>query len=319
MYHQPQITKVGIGWRPELALMIERAPQIHFIEVVAENFFPDTLPRPLLDLKERGATIVPHGTGLSLGTAEPLDQKRLAHLARLAERLDAPFVSEHIAFVRAGDHESGHLLPLPRTRDALDVLAENILRARAALPVPLALENIATLFEWPGAEMSEVAFITEALERTGALLLLDVANLYANARNHDWDATDYLDHLPLERLAYVHIAGGITRDRLYHDTHAHRTPAGALDLLEHLCARVQPPAVLLERDDHFPAEIELRAELDAIAAAIERGAQIRSSASEASARGKPAFGVPPSGGSVRLCSIPPEGESPCLSAHRRKL
>lgn len=256
--------------------MIARAPQINFIEVVAENISPDTLPRPLIQLKERGATIIPHGTGLSLGSAEPLDQKRLTHLARLAEKLNAPLVSEHIAFVRAAGRETGHLLPLPRTRDALDVLAENILAAQAALPVPLALENIATLFEWPGAEMSEVVFITEALERTGARLLLDVANLYANARNHDWDATAYLDGLPLERLAYVHIAGGMTRQHLYHDTHAHPTPVGALDLLEQLCARVRPTAVLLERDDHFPAETELRAELDAIAAAIERGAQQRS-------------------------------------------
>ncbi|MFL6215660.1 MAG: DUF692 domain-containing protein [Blastocatellia bacterium] len=276
MNYQTFISNVGVGWRPELALMIERAPEITFIEVVAENILPADIPRPLLKLKERGAIIVPHGTGLSLGTAEPLDPKRLAHLARLAEKLDAPMVSEHIAFVRAGGRDSGHLLPLPRTREALDVLTENILAAQAALPVPLALENIATLFEWPGAEMSEVAFITEALERTNTRMLLDVANLYANARNHGWDALDYLDSLPLERLAYVHIAGGIARGHLYHDTHAHGVQAGAIDLLEQLCARVQPPAVMLERDDHFPAEADLRAELDAIREAIARGAQTRS-------------------------------------------
>jgi uncharacterized protein len=285
MNAQLPITRIGVGWRPELALMIARAPQINFIEVVAENVPPAALPRPLIQLKERGATIIPHGTGLSLGGAEPLDQRRLSHLARLAEKLGAPFVSEHIAFVRAAGREAGHLLPLPRTRAALDVLAENILAARAALPVPIALENIAALFEWPGAEMDEVAFITEALDRTGARLLLDVANLYANARNHGWDAVAYLDRLPLERLAYVHIAGGVTRRRLYHDTHAHMTPAGALDLLEQLCARVRPAAVLLERDDHFPADDELRAELDAIATAIERGARRRSAQGEASFEG----------------------------------
>jgi uncharacterized protein (UPF0276 family) len=276
MDYQRITSTVGIGWRPELALMIERAPEIAFIEVVAENISPDDIPRPLLKLKERGASLVPHGTAVSLGTAEPLDQKRLAHLARVAEKLNAPMVSEHIAFVRAAGRDSGHLLPLPRTREALDVLTENIIAAQAWLPVPLALENIATLFEWPGAEMSEVAFITETLERTNARLLLDVANLYANARNHQWDALDYLDSLPLERLAYVHIAGGIRRGHLYHDTHAHRIPAGAIDLLEQLCTRVQPPAVVLERDDHFPVERELRAELDAIREAIARGAQARS-------------------------------------------
>lgn len=281
-------TNIGIGWRPELALMIARAPHIDFIEVVAENISPADIPLPLIQLRERGAVIIPHATSLSLGGAEPLDQKRLAHLARLAEKLDAPFVSEHIAFVRAGHREAGHLLPLPRTRAALDVLIENVRAARAALPVPLALENIATLFEWPGAEMSEAAFITETLRCTGARLLLDVANLYANARNHAWDAVAYLDHLPLERLTYVHIAGGTTRQRLYHDTHTHSTPQGALDLLEELCARCTPPAVLLERDDHFPAAAELRAELDAIAAATRRGAERRSLQSEvASAQATP--------------------------------
>jgi uncharacterized protein (UPF0276 family) len=151
--------------------------------------------------------------------------------------------------------------------------------------VPLALENIATLFEWPGAEMTEVAFVREALERTNTRLLLDVANLYANARNHGCDAIHYLDHLPLERLAYVHIAGGIARGELYHDTHAHAIPAGAIDLLEQLCARVQPEAVVLERDDHFPAEAELCAELNIIREAIARGAQTRLSSIAESAAG----------------------------------
>jgi uncharacterized protein len=282
MIQQIQKTTVGLGWRPELALMIERDPQTEFVEVVAETISPDVIPRPLLKLKERGATIVVHGTGLSLGGAEPLDQRRLAHLARLAERLDAPLVSEHIAFVRAAGRDSGHLLPLPHTRAALDVLTENISAAQARLPVPLALENIATLFEWPGAEMGEVAFITKALERTNARLLLDVANLFANARNHGWNVADYLDRLPLERLAYVHVAGGVTDGRLYHDTHAHPMPRGALDLLEQLSARTWLPAVLLERDDHFPAEAELRAELDEVAAAIERGRKRRTAASAAS-------------------------------------
>src|SRR4029453_8376154 len=110
--------------------------------------------------------------------------------------------------------------------------------AKAALPVPLALENIATLFEWPRAEMDEATFIAEALDRTDTLLLLDVSNLYANARNHRWGAKAYLEKLPLERLAYVPIAGGISRNGLYHDTHAHAIPDGALDLLAEVCSRV---------------------------------------------------------------------------------
>jgi uncharacterized protein len=270
--------EVGIGWRPELALSIARDTAIDFVEIVAENISPDRIPLSLEQLAERGVKVAPHGISLSLGGAEPPSSKRLSQLARLAERLNAPMVSEHFAFVRVGELEAGHLLPLQRTHEALDLLVENILEAKAALPVPLALENVAALFEWPRAEMDEATFIAEALERTGTLLLLDVSNLYANARNHNWDAIEFLDRLPLERLAYVHIAGGISRNGLYHDTHAHTIPAGALELLEEVCSRVDVPGVMLERDDHFPEWTELSAELDAISEARTRGALRRESA-----------------------------------------
>ncbi|HEV2088536.1 MAG TPA: DUF692 family protein, partial [Cryptosporangiaceae bacterium] len=188
-------------------------------------------------------------------------------LATLAERLDAPMVSEHVAFVRAGGREAGHLLPLPRTRAALDVLVANVTEAMAGLPVPLALEPIASLFEWPDAELDEADFLTELLDRTGALLLLDVANVWANARNAGSDPVALLDRLPLDRLAYVHVAGGTERSGLYHDTHTHSVPAGVLQLLGRLADRVDIPGVMLERDGDFPPTEELDGELDAIRAA----------------------------------------------------
>lgn len=262
----------GIGWRAELAHAISRRAGLGFVEILAEDISPEAIPAPVYQLRERGVDVVPHGVSLSLGGAEPPDSRRLERLASLAEKLDSPFVSEHIAFVRAGGVESGHLLPLPRTRDALDVFVANVREAQSVLPVPLALENIATLFEWPGAEMEESEFITEALDRTGAFLLLDISNLYANARNHGWDAASYLDRIPLDRIAYVHVAGGVMRDGLYHDTHAHATPAGPLDLLRELSSRIALPGVMLERDGHFPDEAELNGELDAVVSSCERGA-----------------------------------------------
>jgi uncharacterized protein len=189
----------------------------------------------------------------------------------VADRLGAPLVSEHVAFVRAGGLDAGHLLPIPRTREALGVLVANVRLAQADLPVPLALEHVAALLEWPAPELDEASFLTELLNRTEALLLLDLANLYANARNHGGDPLTFLDALPLERVAYVHVAGGVEREGLYHDTHAHPTPAAVLELVSEVCARRDPPGVLLERDDAYPPEAELAAELDAITAATRRG------------------------------------------------
>jgi hypothetical protein len=259
---------VGIGWRPEIAGVVAGLPGLRFTEVIAESIpVRGPLPEPLAALVARGVSVVPHGVKLSLGGAEPVDPARVAHLAAAARALSAPLVSEHIAFVRAGGVEAGHLLPLPRSRAAVDAVVANVARTRAALDVPIALEPIAALFEWPDDELTEADFLTEILDRTGALLLLDVANVYANARNRGEDPTVLLDRLPLDRVAYAHVAGGAEHDGLYHDTHTDAVPAEVLDLVAELCARHRPPALMLERDGHYPPADALRAELDAIAAA----------------------------------------------------
>ncbi|MGC5335086.1 DUF692 domain-containing protein [Micromonospora sp. DT62] len=258
---------VGIGWRPEIAGFVADLPGLRFVEVVAESVAA-TGPPPagLAALRERGVTVVPHGVRLSLGGAEPVDPARVAHLGAVAELVGAPLVSEHIAFVRAGGVEAGHLLPLPRSREAVDAVCANVARAQAALPVPLALEPIAALFDWPDDELDEADFLTEILDRTGAFLLLDVANVYANARNRGADPLALLDRLPLERVSYVHVAGGAEHGGYYHDTHTDPVPPAVLDLIRELCARRRPPAFLLERDGHYPPAAVLRAELDALAA-----------------------------------------------------
>jgi uncharacterized protein len=256
----------AIGWRREIAGFIATLPGLRFTEVIAESMpARGPLPPALADLRDRGVAVVPHGIRLSLGGAEPVEETRIAQLARCALLLDAPLVSEHIAFVRASGIEAGHLLPVPRSRVAVDTIVDNVRRTQACLPVPLALEPIAALFDWPDNELTEAQFLTEILDRTGAGLLLDVANVYANARNRHEDPHELLDALPLDRVSYVHIAGGSEQEGLYHDTHTDPTPPEVLALLARLCARHTPPAIMLERDGRFPPANELRAELDAIA------------------------------------------------------
>ena len=256
---------VGIGWRPEICGIIDRLDGLRFCEVIAESLpvrrrgvgVPD-------ELRSLGVPVVPHGISLSLGGADGVEQHRIDHLARCADALGAPLVSEHVAFVRAGGLEAGHLLPVPRSAEALDVLVRNVRRTQECLPVPLAVENIAALFDWPDDEYSEGEFLAELVERTGVHLLLDVANVYANARNRGRDAGEELRRLPLERVAYCHVAGGSERDGAYHDTHTDPVPDGVLDLVRQW-ASAGAPAMMLERDGNYPPARELFAELDAIA------------------------------------------------------
>jgi uncharacterized protein (UPF0276 family) len=266
---------LGIGWRPELAWFIEQRADISFVEVLADNIIDCPQPKKLLyvidKLRDRGTKVVLHSIGLSLGGAELPDRHRLDAIARLAKRLKAQCVSDHIAFVRAGGIEAGHLLPVPRTVDCLEILAENIVFAQSLLPVPLAVENIAAMFEWPDAEMDEAEFISILLRMCPVYLLLDVANLYANCRNFNWNLEYFLRTIPLDRIAYMHLAGGRMVDAFYHDTHAHSVPEEVVVLTRQVAARAQHSGILLERDDHWPSAEVLNKELDLVSSACARG------------------------------------------------
>ncbi|MCE5290736.1 MAG: DUF692 domain-containing protein [Nocardiaceae bacterium] len=256
---------VGIGWRSEIAGIIDELADLSFCEVIAENLHQHKremhVPLELTRLRSRGVNVIPHGIGLSLGGAEPVDPKRIAHLAACAEALSAPLVSEHISFVRAGGVEAGHLLPVPRTRDSLDVLTANIKQVQAELSVPLALENVAALFDWPDAEYTDAEFLTELVESTGIYLLLDIANIYANSRNRGMDPIAELASMPLDRVAYCHVAGGRLQGGRYHDTHTDRVPEEVLAMIREIST---PPPLMLELDGNFPAASDILGELDAI-------------------------------------------------------
>ena len=260
---------VGIGWRPEIDRLRGRAPRA----CASWRWSPRGCPRPGRSRRACAAAgarrdcRTPWGVG-SLSAAPSRSIRPGSPTWPLwRQQVDAPLVSEHIAFVRAGGLEAGHLLPLPRTREAVDAVCANVAARRPNCRYRSRWRPSPRWWSGPSDELDEADFLTEILDRTGALLLLDVANVHANARNRGTDPLALLDRLPLERVAYVHVAGGAEHGGFYHDTHTDPVPAAVLELVGALCARQRPPALLLERDGHYPPAAELRAELDALAAA----------------------------------------------------
>lgn len=112
------------------------------------------------------------------------------------------------------------------------------------------------------AEMSEAEFLTAVLDESGCGLLLDLNNLYANAMNHAYDATAFLDAIPMERVVEVHLAGGGWEREMYVDSHAAAVGDPVWALLEEVMERSSPRAAILERDSHFPPPEELAREVE---------------------------------------------------------
>lgn len=208
--------------------------------------------------------MVPHNVVLSVGTDMPLDEDYVDRAARLFERLEAPWYSDHLSFTKVPDIEIGQLTPLWFTRETLDVVVRNVKRIKEHIPIPLLLENITYYFAIPNSEMSEPEFITRALERTDCGLLLDVNNVYINARNHGYDAYEFLDSIPIERAVQVHIAGHRVEDSLIIDSHADKTSPEVLAILKYVVEKAPIKAISLEWDESFPADFGvLLSELEA--------------------------------------------------------
>src|SRR5688572_835196 len=279
-------TAVGIGWRPDIAADALAAPdRLDLVEVVAETCFVSASTRREACALAEVWPVVPHGVKLSLGSAEGIDVDHARRLGALARELRAPAITEHVALTQAGGREIGHLTAVPFTREAVRAVAKNVDRARRQLPdVPLLLENIAWTLRWPEDEMAEADFYAEIVEATGCDLLLDLANLHANAVNAGVDPRGLLRAHPLDRVGMVHLAGGMDDGGFYVDTHAHPTPGAVFALLEELVGRIGPVPVILERDAALPPFAELDAEMER-ARRILVGAPSRPAAAAAPAAG----------------------------------
>jgi hypothetical protein len=167
------------------------------------------------------------------------------------------------------------LLPLPLTCEAVEHTAARVRAVQSRLTMPFALENV-SWYAHPGEpELDEAAFVRAVLEASDAGLMLDVNNVYVNARNQGFDARTFIDRLPLERVVQVHVAGHLVRaDSLRIDTHGEAICDDVYDLLAHTLAKTGPVPVLLERDQHFSNWTSLCEELtrlDAIWRAAARG------------------------------------------------
>jgi uncharacterized protein (UPF0276 family) len=255
---------VGFGFRDRYHtdVFVHRS-SIDFLEITADHFFDASrAKREQLELLSRNFTLIPHGLSLSLGSAEGIDDVYLRQLADIVSAVSPPWWSEHIAFTHAGGIDIGHLTSLPRTKESLAVLGRNIRRAKAAIPMPLILENITESIRYPGDQIDEASFLGELLEENDCGLLLDVTNLYTNSVNYRFDPLPLLWRLPRERIVQLHFAGGHWQDETLIDSHSTPACEEVWSLLREVLAYADVRGIILERDEKLPPLTEILIEVN---------------------------------------------------------
>jgi len=270
--------RVGLGWRGEIAAgILERLGEIDVLEVIAEDWMkkPRGEQRALRALGD-SCPVVLHGVAMGLASSIPVDRGRLDGMARLADIVRPVAWSEHLAFVRAGGHEVGHLAAPPRTAPTVEGAIANLERAARAVGARPAVENIATLVEPPLSAMGEAEWTRAIVRGAGVPMLIDLHNLYANGVNFGTDPAALMAAMPLERVDLVHLSGGhwiergATRRLL--DDHVHDPPDPVYALLEQLAAATQRPlTVIIERDGRYPSMDALLEQVGRAREALKRG------------------------------------------------
>ncbi len=264
---------VGIGLRRDIADIIISSDIIHpdFIEFAPENWMG--IGGYWNKIRQHAVDKYPvtcHGLSLSLGSPEDLDWKFVKELKTFLDENKVEIYSEHLSYTKSNNAHLYDLLPIPFREDAVDHVADRIRRVQDKLGRQIAIENV-SYYTPVAAEISESQFITSIVEKADCKLLLDVNNVYVNAFNHSYDARAFIDQMPLDKVAYIHMAGHEqVEEDLIIDTHGEPIIDPVYELFEYTVKKMNPVPVLLERDYNFQDLPSIAEELEKLRSIIKR-------------------------------------------------
>jgi uncharacterized protein len=254
---------LGVGLRTvHYAHILQEQPTVDWFEVISENYLDSQgRPRYVLDQIAERYPVVMHGVSLSIGSTDSLNQEYLHKLRSLADAVAACWVSDHLCWTGVAGRNTHDLLPVPLTEQTLRHVVERIRIVQDVLERPLVLENPSSYVTFACSEMPEWEFLSRMAEETGCGLLLDVNNVYVSSRNHDFDAVDYVENLPHERIVQCHLAGHTDLGTHCIDTHDGHVVDPVWELYRLAHQLTGGVSTLLEWDARIPAFAGVHAEV----------------------------------------------------------
>ena len=221
---------------------IELAPETLWRSSASGAFVPNDYHALFADLRARtNLACVAHGVSFSVGSAKPDAERRARLLARIAEDhavFDFRWYTDHLGASELAGLELTLPLPTPMTPAAARAVRASLAAMQTVVP-DVGVENSAFYFHL-GNPLDEPRFLREVLHAPRTHVLLDLHNLWTNARNLDFDAHEYLDALPLDRVIEIHVSGGTESEPawlpsgnvLRLDSHDHAVPEEVWKLTE---------------------------------------------------------------------------------------
>jgi len=248
----------GIGLRaPHHDALQAARPAVGWLEAHSENYFPQGGAQPaILERLRADYPLALHGVGLSIGSTDPLDLAHVATLRRMISRFEPALVSEHLCWGSIGGRHLNDLLPLPYSEEALRHVVARVRELQQRLGRQVLIENVSSYLQFTGSTLTEWDFLAALVAETGCGLLLDVNNVYVNARNHGFEARDYIAALPATAIGEIHVAGHdvnlVGGREIRIDTHGHPVCEDVWALYRFAIATLGPVPTLIEWDTDIP-------------------------------------------------------------------
>ena len=254
----------GLGLRfAHYQHVLSARPKVDWFEIITENYIDSHQGHWefLADLA-RTYPIVMHGVSLSIGSTDPVNKDYLHKVKTLAAHLNTPWVSDHLCFTGIAHRNTHDLLPVPYTEEALAHIVDKIKQVQDILGRPMVIENPSSYVAFKESTMTEWEFLARMSEQADCGLLLDINNIFVSAFNHRFEAKEYIDALPAERVIQIHLAGHTNNKTHIIDTHDDFVTDAVWALYEYTIKRLGPVTTMVEWDDKIPTFEVLSAELD---------------------------------------------------------
>lgn len=246
---------IGVGLRQKHYSYLQNRPQtkVKWFEVITENFLhTQGRPKDILKIICDDYPISFHGVSLSIAGPGPLDTLYLKNLKNLLLEFRPFLVSDHLCWTGKAQANLHNLLPFPFTKESLNFLSERIDFVQNFLGRKMAFENLSAYFNYKKSTLTEWEFTSELLRRSGCDMLLDLNNVYVNSINHDFNPYTYIDALPVDSIAEVHLAGFSDLGDFLFDTHSCPVYPQVWELYQYALQKGIRVPILVEWDENIP-------------------------------------------------------------------
>ena len=245
---------IGVGLRsPHVKEILSTKPNVDFFELLTDNHLADGgYARQQAYLIREHYPVTLHSVGMSLGSADPIDFDYLGKIKKLANEIEPICISDHLCWTSFEKQHAHDLLPLPYTDETIYHVSGRISKIQEFLETTLVIENVSSYLTYKCSEMNEWEFLIAVAEESCCKILLDLNNIYVSQYNNQISADNYINSIPLDLVAEIHLAGFEDKGTYLLDAHNNKVSSPVWELYQEVMKKDDTIPTLIEWDNDLP-------------------------------------------------------------------